>query len=164
MSVEEILCQISTFIAAGHETTSSALTWCLYTLSQNPGAQDTLRTHLRALDPRSATLEEDVTREEYLDWVVRETLRVHAPITSTMRVCMRERDEIPVSRPFTDRNGRARGAIEVKRHDIISVPIQAVNKSESVWGPDAQEFRCVVRPCSRRGDAKLTVEFDLWQA
>ena len=30
MSVNEILCQISTFLAAGHETSSSALTWMLY--------------------------------------------------------------------------------------------------------------------------------------
>ena len=29
---------------------------------------------------------------------MRETLRVHAPVTSTMHVCMRERDEIPMGK------------------------------------------------------------------
>lgn len=35
LSTEEILCQISTFITAGHETTSSAITWCLYALAKD---------------------------------------------------------------------------------------------------------------------------------
>ncbi|KAG1763034.1 hypothetical protein EDD22DRAFT_888914 [Suillus occidentalis] len=34
MSTDEVLCQISTFLIAGYETASSALTWCLYTLAK----------------------------------------------------------------------------------------------------------------------------------
>ncbi|KII86568.1 hypothetical protein PLICRDRAFT_113427 [Plicaturopsis crispa FD-325 SS-3] len=140
MSLKEILCQISTFISAGHETTSSALTWCLYALAQCPRAQHRLRAALSTLEPHSATLGEDLARVRYLDWVVRETLRVHAPVTSTMRVAARD-DEIPVGRHFVDRHGVARTCIRVKRHDIISIPIQAVNKSKAIWGADAQVFR-----------------------
>jgi hypothetical protein len=82
---------------------------------------------------------------EYLDWVVREALRLHAPVTSTMRVCMRERDEIPVGEEgYVDRYGRRRWSIPVKKWDIVTVPIQAVNKSRELWGEDAGEFRCVV--------------------
>ncbi|KAJ7718118.1 cytochrome P450 [Mycena maculata] len=163
MSVNEVLCQISTFIAAGHETTSSALTWCLYALVQHPLAQRQLRAALRDVENdlrrEHAGLEESdpqlyqqkltdrLSKCEYLDWVVRETLRLHAPITSTMRVCMRDEDEIPVAPEGTngehclDKNGKRLYGIRVKKWDIITIPIQAINKSEALWGEDARTFK-----------------------
>jgi cytochrome P450 len=144
MSVPEILCQISTFLAAGHETTSSALTWCLYALSRSPLSQKRLRDAIRSVCPSSPTIDEDIARLPYLDWVIRESLRVHAPVTSTMRVAGRD-DEIPVRKPFLDRHGQTRRCIKVKKHDIITIPIQAINKSKDVWGEDAHVFRYVKR-------------------
>ncbi|THV03802.1 cytochrome P450 [Dendrothele bispora CBS 962.96] len=152
MSTQEILCQISTFIAAGHETTASALTWCLYALSQSPHSQSTLRAALRAIptSDSQSQLTEEILKCEYLDWVVRETLRVHAPITNTMRVCMKDGgDEIPVTSTsengslggFTDRYGTRRSSIPVNKWDIISIPISAINRSSEVWGSDAKVFR-----------------------
>ena len=41
----------------------------------------------------------------YLDGVVRETLRVHAPVPSTLRVAV-EDDILPLTTPVTDRNGK----------------------------------------------------------
>ncbi|KAH7925887.1 cytochrome P450 [Leucogyrophana mollusca] len=140
MSTSEVLCQISTFLIAGYETSSSALTWCLYALSKSPVSQDALRKALHTIPRDSPTLDEDVNKLEYLDWVVRETLRVHAPVTWTMRVAM-EGDEIPVQRPFIDKGGNTRTTIKVNKYDIITIPIQAINKSQSIWGGDAQAFR-----------------------
>ncbi|KAH9933274.1 cytochrome P450 [Amylocystis lapponica] len=146
MSVEEILCQISTFLAAGHETTASALTWTLYALARAPAVQTALRTHLRSLPlppsagPPPPALLDSIARLPYLDHVVREALRLHAPVTSTMRVATAD-DVVPVARPFRDRAGRERTAIRVRRGDIISIPIQAMNRSREVWGADAGEFR-----------------------
>ncbi|KAJ6584658.1 cytochrome P450 [Mycena capillaripes] len=167
MSVNEVLCQISTFIAAGHETTSSALTWCLYALVQNPLVQRNLRAALRDVerelqleeagleesDPQlyQQTLTDRLSKCEYLDWVVRETLRLHAPITSTMRVCMRDEDEIPVTSEgkngehggggCVDKTGKRLYGIRVKKWDIITIPIQAINKSQALWGEDARTFK-----------------------
>ncbi|TFK40706.1 cytochrome P450 [Crucibulum laeve] len=166
MSVNEVLCQISTFIAAGHETTASAMTWCLYALARDAMVQKKLRAALLEVEqgvdspatrgPSFDTCSGDephlehqrheltnrIMQCEYLDWVVRESLRVHAPVTNTMRVCMREEDHIPVQDGgFADREGRRRCGISVKKGDIISVPIQAINKSETLWGEDAQLFR-----------------------
>jgi hypothetical protein len=145
MSLEEILCQISTFIAAGHETTSSALTWCLYALSQSPHSQNRLRAELLSLPAPShqdqMTLADKVQQLPYLDWVVRETLRVHSPITTTMRVVGKVCDEIPVRTPFLDGMGRWKRSVSVKKHDVISIPLQAINKNEEIWGEDAAVFR-----------------------
>jgi hypothetical protein len=154
MSMPEILSQISTFIAAGHETTSSAMTWCLYALAQAPETQHKLRAALRTLSPDSPSLTDEISRLPYLDHVVRETLRVHSPVTSTMRVCMREADEVPVCEPYTDRNGVLRRGIALRKWDIVTVPIQAINKSRKLWGEDACAFRYVlffvVCYCGRR--------------
>ncbi|KIJ60286.1 hypothetical protein HYDPIDRAFT_117364 [Hydnomerulius pinastri MD-312] len=140
MTTSEVLCQISTFLIAGYETTSSALTWCLYALAMAPEHQSLLRDALRAISPDSPTLDDDVAKLEYLDWVVREALRLHAPVTWTMRVAM-EDDEIPVQQPFYDKNGDLKTVIRVNKHDIITIPIQAINKSMSIWGDDAHAFR-----------------------
>ncbi|KIJ14924.1 hypothetical protein PAXINDRAFT_78289 [Paxillus involutus ATCC 200175] len=140
MTTSEVLCQITTFLIAGYETSSSALTWCLYALAKAPECQNALRDALRTISPESPTLHDDVAKLEYLDWVVRETLRLHAPVTWTMRVAT-EDDEIPVRRPFYDLNGQLNTVIKIAKHDIITIPIQAINKSKPIWGEDAHAFR-----------------------
>ncbi|KAK0222053.1 cytochrome P450 [Armillaria fumosa] len=152
MSLPEILSQISTFLAAGHETTASALTWCLYALVTNTDAQAVLRKELRqlhALEGDRERLTDEIMKCQYLDWVVRETLRLHSPVTNTMRVCMRDEDEIPIdcsptsTAPggYLDKDGVRRYTIKVKKWDIITIPIQAINDSERLWGEDSKVFR-----------------------
>ncbi|KAK0464724.1 cytochrome P450 [Desarmillaria tabescens] len=152
MSLPEILSQISTFLAAGHETSASALTWCLYALVTNPDTQAVLRGELRqleALEGDRERLTDEIMKCQYLDWVVRETLRLHSPVTNTMRVCMRDEDEIPIDCSSTstapggyvDKHGVRRYTIKVKKWDIITIPIQAINDSERLWGEDSKVFR-----------------------
>ncbi|KAI0703590.1 cytochrome P450 [Cytidiella melzeri] len=146
----EILCQISTFLAAGHETSSSALTWTLYALSRSPRIQTKLRTQLRDLEvvhhdgssETSVPSADDiqlVLSHPYLDACVRESLRLYAPVTSTMRVAAHD-DVVPVSRAYQDTAGRTCDYIQLHAGDIITIPMQAMNKSEAVWGEDASEF------------------------
>ncbi|EIW81246.1 cytochrome P450 [Coniophora puteana RWD-64-598 SS2] len=140
MTLPEVMCQISTFLIAGHETTASALTWCMYALAKSPASQRALRRALQTISPESETLDDEVDRLPYLDWVVRESLRLHAPITWTMRAAMSD-DEIPVQQPYLDKHGRERTSISLKKHDIITIPIQAINKSKVLWGEDTLTFR-----------------------
>lgn len=79
LSTTEVLCQISTFLAAGHETTSSSLAWTLYALAQNPLIQSRLRDELRSIEVPCLDGEEGVRKLDervqalpYLDAVVRE--------------------------------------------------------------------------------------------
>ncbi|KAL7277334.1 hypothetical protein ACG7TL_009192 [Trametes sanguinea] len=144
MSINEILCQISTFLAAGHETSSSSLTWTLFALARNPAVQAKLRAELRSLDipadvVPSSPLIEQIMQLPYLDAVVRESLRLYAPISTTMRVASVD-DVIPISAPLVDRRGQTCEYIRVRRGDIISIPIQALNKSSEAWGADAEAF------------------------
>ena len=164
MSTEEVLCQISTFLTAGHETTCSTLTWCLYALAKDCRVQSKLRDTLRGIQGQMEMesgaqdyrerLTNQIMKCKYLDWVVRECLRLHAPVTNTMRVCMRDYDEIPLLNPIhgerryrTDGNqdpvtlGLTTQTIPIRKWDIISVPIQAINKGEMFWGKDGGVFR-----------------------
>ncbi|KAH9941609.1 cytochrome P450 [Epithele typhae] len=172
MSINEILNQISTFLAAGHETSSSALTWMLFALGRHPEVQKRLREELRSVDlpspfspspgslsastspsvspstpssshPSSPCLSsafssthhiptptpellDRLVHLPYLDAVVREGLRLYAPITTTMRVATAP-DAVPLATPIVDARGRACTSIAVAPGDIISVPIQAMN-------------------------------------
>ena len=51
----------------------------------------------------------------YLDAVVRETLRLLAPVTLTLRSAM-EDDVIPLSAPYVDRYGRRHESLEFVQH------------------------------------------------
>jgi len=75
----------------------------------------------------------------YLEAVVRETLRLHAPVPSTIRIAMKD-DILPVDTPFTDKYGVVHNGIKISKGDPIFIPILAINRSEAIWGTDAKEF------------------------
>ncbi|KAA1473752.1 cytochrome P450 [Dentipellis sp. KUC8613] len=178
LSESEVLSQIATFIAAGHETSASALTWTLYALARREDSgravQARLRAELRRIGAEAggddAALLGAIERCALLDRVVREALRLHAPVGSTMRVYRGAEEEVvvPVLRGVRVRRSRTlgdvwrwvRGAVcgsaggrdkvgewtvergfRLRRGDIITIPIQAVNRCKEIWGEDAKEFR-----------------------
>jgi cytochrome P450 len=145
------LVEIPTFLLAGHETTSTGLTWTLWALSQRPDIQVRLRKELRSLPlPTGARDSSTLSQEEVsaldklplLDAVVRETMRIHAPVTGTSRVAVKD-DVIPVGRPYRDRNGVVQDTIRVTKGDFIPIPIMPVNRSPEIWGEDAHEWKSV---------------------
>ena len=46
----------------------------------------------------------------YLESVVRESLRLYAPVSGTHRIAMHDA-EIPLQKPFTDKQGVSRGTV-----------------------------------------------------
>ncbi|OJT11871.1 Cytochrome P450 72A14 [Trametes pubescens] len=139
LSDEDVLAQVPTFLVAGHETTSTATTWCLYALTQAPYIQKKLRDELFTLQTEAPTMEE-LSSLPYLDAVVRETLRIHAPVPTTMRVAQKD-DVIPVGEPFVDRHGNVQDSIRISKGSPILIPMLALNRSTKLWGEDALEFK-----------------------
>lgn len=139
MSDKDVLAQVPTFIVAGHETTSNAIIWTLFALTQAPMVQSKLREELFTIDTDNSTMDE-LNGLPYLDMVVRESLRVHAPVPLTSRVAMKD-DILPLSEPVTDCKGKVHHTLRIRKGQMVFVPIVAMNNDKSIWGEDADEFR-----------------------
>jgi cytochrome P450 len=79
MTDQEVRDEAVTLFAAGHETTSNALAWTWYLLSQNPEVEARLHQELdTALAGRRPTLA-DLPRLPYTTMVIKESLRLYPP-------------------------------------------------------------------------------------
>ncbi|KAJ7243084.1 cytochrome P450 [Mycena rebaudengoi] len=138
MTQEEIVAQ-NILLLAGYETTSISLTWALIELSRHPKIQEKLRQDIARFgaDP---TWDQLVSDLPYLDSVVNEVLRLHPPVTETLRVAQHD-DVIPFSTPVTTASGESVTSIFVAKGSSVVAPIRCINRSEALWGPDSKEFK-----------------------
>ncbi|KAJ6605398.1 cytochrome P450 [Mycena vulgaris] len=135
----EVIAQIPAFFLAGHETTSSATTWALHALSLNTDAQNLLRQELLTISTDNPTMDE-LNSLPYLEMVIRETMRVHAPVVFTQRMAM-EDDVLPLAKPYIDKDGNSHDSLPIPKGQMIHLPILAVNTDKEIWGEDAAEFK-----------------------
>ncbi|KAI0806613.1 cytochrome P450 [Fomes fomentarius] len=142
MTDEEILAQTSTFILAGMDTTSNALSRILHLLSQHPDAQQKLRAELiEATNGGTTDLGyDDLMKLPYLDAVCRETLRVFAPVLLSGRAATKEL-VLPFSEPVRGRDGRLMSEVVVPRDTFVLAHFQASNSNKALWGDDAHEWK-----------------------
>jgi len=136
---EDMMAQIPTFLIAGHETTSITMTWALYALTQNKDAQTKLREEVSSLSTDEPSMD-DLNGLHYLDFVVRETLRLYPPAPSVTREAVKDHC-IPLSKPFTDTKGMVRNEIRIRKGQSVMIPICLINRDKSIWGEDSTEFK-----------------------
>ncbi|KAI0972143.1 cytochrome P450 [Xylaria arbuscula] len=131
---DELVEQMLTFLAAGHETTATALTWAIYVLSKNPEMQAKLREEIRSHLPSPSTSSPQKTDElaaiidnhmPYLQAVCLEVLRYFSPVPLTSR-------EAAVD---TSING-----VPIPAGTQLIIAPRATNHDVSLWGHDAQVF------------------------
>jgi cytochrome P450 len=79
MTDEQLRVEVTTFLLAGQETTSLALTWTWYLLSQNPGAQRRLEQELDTVLHGRPPEYSDLARLPYTRMVVDESMRLYPP-------------------------------------------------------------------------------------
>ncbi|GBB94344.1 hypothetical protein RclHR1_02340001 [Rhizophagus clarus] len=128
MTDEELKYQIMTFLFAGHETTAISTGWALYSLAQNPHAQDLLREELVKAFPDKSKFNptyDEINSLEYLNCVVKETLRINTPAIYIRRVNIK--DEVL-------------GNYFIPKDTEITLGILALHKSPEIWGPTAENF------------------------
>ncbi|EWZ29180.1 cytochrome P450 [Fusarium oxysporum Fo47] len=131
-SDEALKDQLLTFLATGHETTASALTWACYLLTKHPESQERLRDEIgdalpEDMDNASAVdLAGILEQLPYLNGIMHETLRLYPTVPMTMRQAVRDT--------------RIGNQFIPEGTDII-VSIWYINRSPEIWGPDAAEFR-----------------------
>ncbi|CAG8488177.1 18796_t:CDS:2 [Rhizophagus irregularis] len=116
---------IMTFLMAGHETTSIAISWALYLLAQHPHEQDKLREELVKAFPDKSNFNptyDEINSLEYLNCVIKENLRLIPPVPVVSRFNVK--DEV-----F--------GEYMIPKTLIGTSVLQ---RSTELWGPTAENF------------------------
>lgn len=127
----ELVDQIMTFLAAGHETTSTAFQFVVYVLCKHPEIQTRLREEVRSsLPPNSLDSSTPISASlidslPYLHAVCNETLRFYPPAPMILREAARDTVLLDTFIP--------------KGTSIVIAPA-ATNHDPELWGPDAGIF------------------------
>ncbi|KQS26032.1 uncharacterized protein Dere_GG12915, isoform B [Drosophila erecta] len=90
---KQIRDEVNTFIFEGHDTTTSAVSFCLYLLSRHEAVQQKLFEELRMLydqDLSRRVILSDFAALPYLNCVVKESLRLYPPIPAVARCLEKE--------------------------------------------------------------------------
>lgn len=129
-SDDDLVNQLMTFLAAGHETTASALTWAVYCLCKHPDTQKRLREELRTelpaiSDPNAQISSTEIDRLPYLNAVLQETMRIFPPVPLTLRETAHD---TTIASHF------------VPAGTTVTICPWAINTSTHLWGEDAREF------------------------
>ncbi|KAI5199249.1 cytochrome P450 monooxygenase [Aureobasidium subglaciale] len=128
---EQIVDQLLTFLAAGHETTATAMTWAVYVLGKYPEVQQKLRDELLASDLpdiRSTTAQvtaEQIEQLPYLHAVTNEVLRYYCPVPMTIRVAVKD---IVLS------------GQHIPKGTTVLMPLIAANHNSAMWSEDPKVF------------------------
>ncbi|KZP14916.1 cytochrome P450 [Athelia psychrophila] len=136
----EVIAQVTTLVFAATDTTSSALSRIFHLLAQHPEAQGRLRDEICAARAQDGDLDYKLLDGlQYLDAVIRETLRLYAPAPFTDRVARKE-TVLPLSQPIVGIDGTDIHEIAVPKGTTVTVAIMRANRDPSIWGDDAQEW------------------------
>ena len=88
MTDQQLSVEVMTFLLAGQETTSLALTWTWYLLSQNPSARQRLEDELDVVLKGRPPEYSDLANLPYLRMVVDESMRLYPPAWGFSRQAM----------------------------------------------------------------------------
>lgn len=92
LTEEELRSEITSFIVAGHETTSTWCYWALYALGRFPSVQENLFAEISSSSPdsnESITLNE-IEEMQYFSGFLNETLRLYSPVGMVVRRSTRD--------------------------------------------------------------------------
>lgn len=120
---------MTTVLLAGHETSSTTLTWLSYLLAKHPDVQQSLFEELSAAVQIGGVPSLDTVRNlSHLHNCVREALRLYPPVTLLSRVAVQD-DCLPHS-----------GVVIPKGTEVIFY-VYCLQRDPLIWGADADSFR-----------------------
>uniref|UniRef100_A0A6P4EZR4 Uncharacterized protein LOC108046854 n=1 Tax=Drosophila rhopaloa TaxID=1041015 RepID=A0A6P4EZR4_DRORH len=83
LSDEDIREEVDTFMFEGHDTTTSAISFCLYEISRHPEVQQRLVQEIREVlgeDRKRPVTLRDLGELKFMENVIKESLRLHPPV------------------------------------------------------------------------------------
>lgn len=120
--------EMLTFLAAGFGTTSTSLSWFIFFMSKNPEVQKKLKEELAEYNGQRFSFEQ-LDSFVYLDCVLKELLRLVAPILGTTRT-LTTNDELSGS------------GYQLKKGDSVMISFYALARDKRYWADlyDLNEF------------------------
>ncbi|CAO4380531.1 unnamed protein product [Caenorhabditis nigoni] len=88
LTSEDIRKEVDTFLFAGHDTTSTSLSWLCWNLAHNPDVQENVYKEILTVfgeDPNEDVTSEKINRLEYTERVMKESKRMFAPVPGVQR-------------------------------------------------------------------------------
>src|SRR5512134_2127732 len=118
MSDAQLVDNLVTFLAAGHETTAKLLTWALYLLARAPDWQERLRAEAVAVAGGEPVGADHIAQLVLTQRVLKETMRLYPPAPVLTRVTAEE----------VDFDGT-----KIGKGVQIVMPIYAVHRHRKLW-------------------------------
>ncbi|XP_047947553.1 cytochrome P450 94B3-like [Salvia hispanica] len=124
---------VISFILAGRDTTSAALSWLFWLLSSRPDVEAKILNELESIRRESGKSigdvysYEELRRMHYLQAAISESMRLYPPVPIDTRNCKNE-DVLP--------DGTLIG-----KDWFMSYSAYAMGRMESIWGKDCLEYR-----------------------
>ncbi|CAH8254815.1 unnamed protein product [Arabidopsis lyrata] len=119
------------FMAAGRDSTASALTWFFWNLSENPNVLTKILQEINTYLPRTGSDDQD--KSSYLN----KLLYLHGALSESMRLY----PPIPFERKSPIKEDVLPSGHKVKSNINIMILIYAMGRMKTVWGEDAMEFK-----------------------
>ncbi|KAI0263423.1 cytochrome P450 [Gloeopeniophorella convolvens] len=142
LSDDEIVDQIATFLLAGHETASSALSWFLWELAKHPESAREVRDEIAAVRARVGPGDLSITDLEGMSTMLaalKESMRLHPTAWHVSRVAAHD-DVIPLAYPVKTKSGQEISEIPVRKGTHIEISFCSYHRVPQVWGEDANEW------------------------
>ncbi|KAI1419604.1 cytochrome P450 52E2 [Xylaria sp. FL1777] len=132
---DEVICDhLLSIFTAGRDTTTSVLSYLFFELSRRPDVVTTIRDEIRELGRENPTWE-DLRNMKYLNWVLKEALRLNPPVASNQREAVRD--------TILPRGGGAdgRSPVFVNKGTSLRYLPWVMHRRKDLFGADADEFR-----------------------
>ncbi|XP_051145915.1 cytochrome P450 CYP749A22-like [Andrographis paniculata] len=126
ISVDNIIDECKVFFLAGHETTSSLLSWTFLLLAIHEDWQDKARAEVVDVFGDGNPIAEGLPKLKIASMVVNEVLRLYAPVVSLVR--------------RVKSKARA-GKYEFPAGMELHIPTLALHRNAKIWGEDAHLFK-----------------------
>jgi cytochrome P450 len=117
------------FFIAGHDTTSIALSYALYSLAKYPHVQEKL---VNSIQEKYGLGDSDISVEqiddiEYLNWFIKENMRLYPPV-----------GQLPPRKLVST---EVLGDYTLSAGTLATINIYNIHHNPNVWGKDVEEFR-----------------------
>ncbi|XP_063709176.1 probable cytochrome P450 313a4 [Culicoides brevitarsis] len=127
LTYDEVVDNFKTIVVAGFETQSLAMGWILVMLAMHQDVQQKVYDEICENIPDDAELDCELLKKmEYLDMVIKETLRLFPVAPVTMRDSLQDTHVEPFG--------------EIPKGTPVLVAIYKIHRSPEIWGPDADKF------------------------